>query len=103
MPQRIGAAFWWVTPFTPLQSAAISFIICILGFAGGLVMNAIKRDIGIKDFGVVIEGDVGFWTASILSASPRQFSFIWCGFISLTEKEEAQYAAPLVRLNVIDC
>jgi phosphatidate cytidylyltransferase len=55
----IGAAFWWVTPFTPLQSAAISFIICILGFAGGLVMNAIKRDIGIKDFGVVIEGDVG--------------------------------------------
>jgi phosphatidate cytidylyltransferase len=55
----IGAAFWWVTPFTPLQSAIISFIICILGFAGGLVMNAIKRDIGIKDFGVVIEGDVG--------------------------------------------
>ena len=55
----IGAALWWVTPFTPLQSAAISFAICILGFAGGLVMNAIKRDIGIKDFGVVIEGDVG--------------------------------------------
>ncbi len=55
----IGAALWWVTPFTPAQSAAISFIICILGFAGSLVMNAIKRDIGIKDFGVVIEGDVG--------------------------------------------
>jgi phosphatidate cytidylyltransferase len=55
----IGGALWWVTPFTPLQSAAISFAICILGFAGSLVMNAIKRDIGIKDFGVVIEGDVG--------------------------------------------
>ena len=55
----IGAALWWVTPFTPAQSAAISLIICILGFAGSLVMNAIKRDIGIKDFGVVIEGDVG--------------------------------------------
>lgn len=55
----IGAALWWVTPFTPAQSAGISFIICILGFAGSLVMNAIKRDIGIKDFGVVIEGDVG--------------------------------------------
>jgi phosphatidate cytidylyltransferase len=55
----IGAALWWITPFTPLQSAAISLAICILGFAGGLVMNAIKRDIGIKDFGVVVEGDVG--------------------------------------------
>jgi phosphatidate cytidylyltransferase len=55
----IGAALWWVTPFTPAQSALMSFAICILGFAGGLVMNAIKRDIGIKDFGVVIEGDVG--------------------------------------------
>lgn len=55
----IGAALWWITPFTPQQSAAISLAICILGFAGGLVMNAIKRDIGIKDFGVVVEGDVG--------------------------------------------
>ena len=55
----IGAALWWMTPFTPVQSGVISFIICILGFAGSLVMNAIKRDIGIKDFGVVIEGDVG--------------------------------------------
>ncbi len=55
----IGAGLWWVTPFTPAQSAGMSFIICILGFAGSLVMNAIKRDIGIKDFGVVIEGDVG--------------------------------------------
>ncbi|HEY2455847.1 MAG TPA: phosphatidate cytidylyltransferase [Candidatus Acidoferrum sp.] len=55
----LGTALWWVTPFTPLQSAGLSFTICILGFAGGLVMSAIKRDIGIKDFGVVIEGHGG--------------------------------------------
>jgi phosphatidate cytidylyltransferase len=55
----LGAALWWATPFTPLQSAGLSFTICILGFCGGLVMSAIKRDIGIKDFGVVIEGHGG--------------------------------------------
>ena len=55
----LGAALWWATPFTPVQSAALSFTICILGFCGGLVMSAIKRDIGIKDFGVVIEGHGG--------------------------------------------
>ncbi len=55
----LGTALWWATPFTPLQSAGMSFVICVLGFAGGLVMSAIKRDIGIKDFGVVIEGHGG--------------------------------------------
>jgi phosphatidate cytidylyltransferase len=51
----LGAMLWWVTPFTPVQSAALSFAICILGSAGRLVMSAIKRDIGIKDFGLIIE------------------------------------------------
>jgi phosphatidate cytidylyltransferase len=51
----LGTLLWWATPFTPLQSAGMSFIICILGFAGGLVVSAIKRDIGIKDFGAVVE------------------------------------------------
>jgi len=51
----LGTALWWVTPFTPLQAAGMSLMICILGFNGNLVMSAIKRDIGIKDFGVVIE------------------------------------------------
>jgi len=51
----LGTLLWWATPFSPLQSAAMSFLICILGFAGSVVMSAIKRDIGIKDFGGVIE------------------------------------------------
>jgi len=55
----LGTALWWAMPFTPLQSAGISFTICLLGFAGGLVMSALKRDIGIKDFGVVVEGHGG--------------------------------------------
>jgi phosphatidate cytidylyltransferase len=51
----LGTALWWATPFTPLESAEMSLMICLLGFAGSLVMSAIKRDIGIKDFGVVTE------------------------------------------------
>ena len=51
----LGAMLWWATPFTPVQSASLSFAICILGSAGRLVIGAIKRDIGIKDFGLIIE------------------------------------------------
>jgi phosphatidate cytidylyltransferase len=49
----------WITPFTRLQAAVMSLVICFMGFAGGLVMSAIKRDRGIKDFGSMIEGHGG--------------------------------------------
>ena len=55
----VGAALWWATPFTPLQSAGMSLAITVMGFAGGLVMSAIKRDRGIKDYGSMIEGHGG--------------------------------------------
>jgi phosphatidate cytidylyltransferase len=55
----IGAAVWWATPFTPVQAAGMAFLICIMGFSGGLVMAAIKRDRGVKDFGTLIEGHGG--------------------------------------------
>ena len=55
----IGAGLWWATPFTPLQSAGMSLAITLMGFAGGLVMSAIKRDRGVKDYGTLIEGHGG--------------------------------------------
>lgn len=55
----VGAGLWWITPFSPLQSAVISLGITLLGFLGGLVMSAIKRDRGIKDWGTLIEGHGG--------------------------------------------
>lgn len=55
----IGAALWWATPFTPWQSAGMSLAITLMGFAGGLVMSAIKRDRGVKDYGTLIEGHGG--------------------------------------------
>ncbi len=79
----LGAALWWATPFTPLQSAGMSFVICILGFAGGLVMSAIKRDIGIKDFGVVIEGHGGILDRidSLCFAAPIFFHLVRYYFV----------------------
>lgn len=55
----IGAGLWWATPFTPLQSAGMSLAITLMGFCGGLVMSAIKRDRGVKDYGSLIEGHGG--------------------------------------------
>jgi len=74
----IGTALWWVTPFTPLQSAGMSFLICILGSAGGLVTSAIKRDIGIKEFSVVTEGHGGILDRidSLCFAAPIFFHLV---------------------------
>lgn len=40
---------WWITPFTPWQSAGMALAIVVTGFLGGLVMSAIKRSLGVKD------------------------------------------------------
>jgi phosphatidate cytidylyltransferase len=55
----LGAVLSWMTPFTPLQAALIALGVNIAGFLGGLVMSAIKRDRGVKDWGTMIEGHGG--------------------------------------------
>jgi phosphatidate cytidylyltransferase len=55
----VGAALWWATPFSAWQAAALSLVITVMGFFGGLVMSAIKRDRGVKDYGAMIEGHGG--------------------------------------------
>ena len=55
----VGAALWWSTPFTPLQAAGLAAVIVAMGFFGGLVMSAIKRDRGVKDYGELIPGHGG--------------------------------------------
>lgn len=56
----LGVLLSWLTPFSLLEAALMAFIIAILGFAGGLVMSAIKRDKGVKDWGHMIPGHGGF-------------------------------------------
>jgi phosphatidate cytidylyltransferase len=54
-----GAALYWITPFQVWEAAVMALLIAVLGFFGGLVMSAIKRDRGIKDWGAMIEGHGG--------------------------------------------
>lgn len=74
----LGAALWWVTPFAPWQAAALSFVSCVMGFFGGLVMSAIKRDRGIKDFGALIPGHGGIMDRidSLCFAAPVFFHLV---------------------------
>jgi phosphatidate cytidylyltransferase len=55
----LGVGLYWLTPFTLPRAAGISLMIAILGFFGGIVLSAVKRDVGIKDFGQLIEGHGG--------------------------------------------
>jgi phosphatidate cytidylyltransferase len=74
----VGAALWWATPFNPWQAAALSLVITIMGFFGGLVMSAIKRDRGVKDYGNLIEGHGGVMDRidSICFAAPVYFHLV---------------------------
>ncbi|SNT75801.1 phosphatidate cytidylyltransferase [Paracoccus seriniphilus] len=71
----IGAALWWMTPFAPLQAALMAGVITMMGFFGGLVMSAIKRDRGVKDWGHMIAGHGGFIDRldSVVFAAPFFF------------------------------
>jgi phosphatidate cytidylyltransferase len=71
----LGAALSWATPFTPWQAALMALTICLMGFFGGLVMSAIKRDRGVKDWGHMIEGHGGMLDRldSVVFAAPVFF------------------------------
>jgi phosphatidate cytidylyltransferase len=55
----LGTALWWATPFTPLAAAGMALLATLMGFCGGLIMSAIKRDRGVKDYGAIIAGHGG--------------------------------------------
>jgi phosphatidate cytidylyltransferase len=49
----------FLTPFGVAETLLASFLICLVGFFGGAVMSAVKRDLGTKDFGSLIPGHGG--------------------------------------------
>jgi phosphatidate cytidylyltransferase len=71
----IGAALWWITPFTPAEAAMMALVSTLMGFSGGLVMSAIKRDRGVKDWGQLIQGHGGMLDRvdSVIFAAPIFF------------------------------
>src|SRR5688572_30584287 len=55
----LGAGLWWATPFSPVVAAGMALVVSLMGFAGGLIMSAIKRDRGVKDYGAMLSGHGG--------------------------------------------
>ena len=71
-----------MTAVTPLQAAFLALAIVLMGFFGGLVMSAIKRDRGIKDWGHLIAGHGGFLDRldSVVFSAPIFFHLVRYGW-----------------------
>jgi phosphatidate cytidylyltransferase len=71
----VGTALWWITPFSLWQAAAMALVVNLMGFFGGLVMSAIKRDRGVKDWGQMLTGHGGLLDRldSVVFAAPIFF------------------------------
>lgn len=78
----VGASLFWITPFSAWQAALIALVVTLLGFFGGLVMSAIKRDRGVKDWGHMIEGHGGMLDRldSVCFAAPIFFHVLRYGW-----------------------
>lgn len=74
----LGGAVHRLTPFMFPAACGLSLMVCVMGFFGGIVMSAIKRDAGIKDYGHLIEGHGGIMDRvdSLCFAAPVFFHVV---------------------------
>lgn len=73
-----GASLYRVTPFSFGAAFGISLAIVIAGFVGGLVLSAVKRSLGTKDWGTLLAGHGGVLDRvdSICFAAPVFFHLV---------------------------
>ncbi len=55
----LGAGLWWLTPYSAWLAASLALLVAVAGFAGGLLLSAVKRARGIKDWGALLPGHGG--------------------------------------------
>ncbi|WP_424810708.1 phosphatidate cytidylyltransferase [Roseococcus sp. YIM B11640] len=74
----VGMLLHGITPFNLWQAGLVSAVIVVAGFFGGFVLSAIKRDLGAKDWGYVIEGHGGVLDRidSLTFAAPLFFHIV---------------------------
>lgn len=73
----LGGSLHWLTPFGLWNAMLMSAVIVIMGFLGGLTLSAVKRSIGVKDWGSLIKGHGGVLDRmdSVCFAAPIFFHF----------------------------
>ena len=77
-----GALLWWITPFGPVEAGLIGLVSALMGFFGRLVMAAIKRGRGIRDWshGVVGYGGMLDRLDSVIFAAPVFYHLVRLGW-----------------------
>ena len=72
----LGVRF--LTPFTVAETIGVTLLVTVLGFCGGGVMSAVKRDFRVKDFGGLIPGHGGMLDRvdSLCYAAPVFFHYV---------------------------
>ncbi len=78
----VGVLLRFMTPFSAWQAAGLGLACTLAGFGGGLVMSAIKRDRGVKDFGAMLPGHGGMLDRidSLCFAAPLFYHLVRYGF-----------------------
>jgi phosphatidate cytidylyltransferase len=72
----------WLTPFSVVQAAGVALIVNLMGFFGAMVLAAIKRDRGVKDWGTSVAGYGGMLDRldSVIFAAPIYFQILRYGW-----------------------
>ena len=79
----LGTALFGFTPFSAWQAGLLSALIVGAGFFGGLVLSAVKRSLGTKDWGASIPGHGGMLDRldSVAFAAPVFFHLVRWWFV----------------------
>lgn len=74
----LSLALRFLTPFSIPETIGVALLACLVGFFGGAVMSAVKRDFGVKDFGHLIPGHGGMLDRldSLCYAAPVFFHYV---------------------------
>ncbi|MDL2215248.1 phosphatidate cytidylyltransferase [Dysgonomonas sp. OttesenSCG-928-M03] len=75
----VGYFLKFLTPLSTEQVLIVSVLIALAGFAGDIVVSAIKRDKGVKDMGDTIPGHGGIFDRidSLSYTAPVFFHFVY--------------------------
>lgn len=78
----VGAALFWLTPFGPVWAFVMAFVLTQLGFLGGLILSAVKRGQGVKDWGTIVAGHGGIMDRldSLVFSAPVFFHLLRWGW-----------------------